>query len=171
MRAFHLTRNALDDGLGQPPGAELHAAYHAILHHRVAPAPPPRRRRTLDDRYDDIVRAALGSQLVPVLGPHVGGSEAAIDPGAAAEHLSRRFACPPEYDGSLTRVSQWVAVTHGIGPLYDELHALYERDVPPGPVHRRSLRWRRSCGSRVRSSAPPDVRVRRMLGAGVRRHR
>jgi hypothetical protein len=33
-------------------------------------------------------------------------------------------------------VSQYVAVTHGIGPLYDELHELYCRDYPPSPVHR-----------------------------------
>jgi hypothetical protein len=71
-----------------------------------------------------------------VLGPHVGGPEAALDPTAAARHLSQHFGCPPEHDGSLARVGQWIAVTHGVGPLYDELHALYARDFPPGPVHR-----------------------------------
>jgi DNA-binding SARP family transcriptional activator len=136
MRTFQVARKALDDELGQLPGPKLQAAYLAILHHRVAPAPTTRRRRTLDDRYDDIVRAALGSQLVPVLGPHVGGSETALDPMAAARHLSLHFGCPPEHDGGLARVGQWVAVTHGVGPLYDELHALYSRDFPPGPVHR-----------------------------------
>jgi hypothetical protein len=33
-------------------------------------------------------------------------------------------------------VGQWVAVTQGVGPLYDELHALYDADFSPGPVHR-----------------------------------
>ena len=32
--------------------------------------------------------------------------------------------------------SQYVAVTQGSGPLYDELHALLERDATPTPVHR-----------------------------------
>jgi DNA-binding SARP family transcriptional activator len=136
MRTFHVARDALDDELGQPPGAELQAAYLAILRHRVPPAPTTRRRRTLDDRYDDIVRAALRSQLVPVLGPHVAAAGSALDPTAAARHLAQHFGCPPEYDGNLSRVGQWVAVTHGIGPLYDELHHLYAHDVPPGPVHR-----------------------------------
>jgi DNA-binding SARP family transcriptional activator len=134
MRTYQATRDALDE-LGQLPGPELLAAHLAILQHRVPPAPTPRRRRPFDDRYDDIVRAALNSQLVLVLGPHAGGPESA-DPAAAARHLAHRFGCPPEYDGSLTRVSQWVAVTQGVGPLYEELHKLYERDVPPGPVHR-----------------------------------
>jgi DNA-binding SARP family transcriptional activator len=136
MRAFHAVRNALDDELGQPPGAALQDAYRAILQHRVPPVRPARRRRTLDERYDEIVQAALHSQLVPVLGPDVRGSQAALDAVAAATHLSQRFACPPEYGGSLARVGQWVAVTQGVGPLYDELHALYGQNVSPGPVHR-----------------------------------
>jgi DNA-binding SARP family transcriptional activator len=136
MRTFHVVRDALDDELGQLPGAELQAAHLAILRHQVPPAPTARRRRALDDRYDQIVRAALNSQLVPVLGPHVGGSETALDPTTAARHLSQRFGCPPEHEGSLARVGQWVAITHGVGPLYDELHELYARDFLPGPVHR-----------------------------------
>jgi hypothetical protein len=136
MRAFHAVRNALDDELGQPPGAALQDAYRAILQHRIPPARPARRRRTLDERYDEVVQAALNSQLVPVLGPDVGGPESALDAAAAARHLSQRFACPPEYGGSLARVGQWVAVTQGVGPLYDELHALYGRNPSPGPVHR-----------------------------------
>jgi DNA-binding SARP family transcriptional activator len=136
MRAFHAVRNALDDELGQPPGAALQDAYRAILQHRIPPARPARRRRTLDERYDEVVQAALNSQLVPVLGPDVGGPESALDAAAAARHLAQRFACPPEYGGSLARVGQWVAVTQGVGPLYDELHALYGRNPSPGPVHR-----------------------------------
>src|SRR5262249_10901070 len=46
------------------------------------------------------------------------------------------FDCPPERARSLTRVSQFVATTHGVGPLYDELHNLYAREYEPGPVHR-----------------------------------
>ena len=90
----------------------------------------------MDQHYDEIVRAALMSQLVPVLGPHVGSPDMALDPRAAARHLAERFTCPPEYNGSLARVGQWVAVTQGVGPLFDELRTLYAHDFSPGPVHR-----------------------------------
>jgi hypothetical protein len=43
---------------------------------------------------------------------------------------------PSEHLRSLAEVSQYVAVTKGVGPLYDELHAIFDRDYPPGPVHR-----------------------------------
>jgi DNA-binding SARP family transcriptional activator len=136
MRAFHAVRKALDDELGQPPGPALQDAYRSILRHRVPLVRPARTRGTLDERYDEIVHAALHSQLVPVLGPDVGGSEAALDAAAAATHLAQHFSCPPEYRGSLARVGQWVAVTKGVGPLYHELHKLYGQNASPGPVHR-----------------------------------
>ena len=136
MRVFHAARTSLVDEFGQQPGAALQAAYRAILMHSAALAPPAAIARTHDDRFDEIARAALESRLVPVLGPGLGGSAPAPDPAAAARHLSQRFGCPPEYAGSLARVGQWVAVTQGVGPLYDELHALYDADFSPGPVHR-----------------------------------
>jgi hypothetical protein len=136
MRAYQAARTSLDDEFGQPPGAALQAAYRAILLRSAALAPPTGVPRTHDDRFDEIARAALESRLVPVLGPGLGGSAPAPDPAAAARHLSERFGCPPEYAGSLARVGQWVAVTQGVGPLYDELHALYDADFSPGPVHR-----------------------------------
>jgi DNA-binding SARP family transcriptional activator len=136
MRAFHAGREALDDEHGQQPSAELQETFRAILRHSVALAPPAGLPRTRHDRFDEIVRAALAARLVPVLGPGLGGSAPAPGPATAAKHLSEHFGCPPEYAGSLARVSQWVAVTQGVGPLYDELHALYARDFSPGPVHR-----------------------------------
>jgi hypothetical protein len=36
----------------------------------------------------------------------------------------------------LARVSQYVATMQGSGPLYDELHALFEAAVEPTPLHR-----------------------------------
>ncbi len=136
MRVFQATRQALDDELGQLPGAELQETHRAILRHSVALVSPTGVTRTRADHLDHIVRAALASQLVPVLGPGLGGSAPAPDHRAAAKHLSQHFGCPREYAGTLARVGQWVAVTHGIGPLYDELHALYAQAFSPGPVHR-----------------------------------
>ena len=42
-----------------------------------------------------------------------------------ASSLADAFGCPEEHRGDLTRVSQYVAVTQGVGPLYDELHDLF----------------------------------------------
>ena len=36
----------------------------------------------------------------------------------------------------LVRVSQYASVVTGLGPLYDELHEVFDADYPPGPVHR-----------------------------------
>jgi len=100
-----------------------------------------------EDHYSDVVRALLASRLVPVLGPGAvlcGRPEnspwenalATFVPGEdeVASHLAREFGLPLEQ--GLPYISQIVAVTRGLGPLYDELHDIYGRDYPPGPVHR-----------------------------------
>ena len=61
----------------------------------------------------------LGADLVPI-----------------AEHLASRFAYPDASARELARISQFVAVTKGSGPLYDELHELLTADVEPTAVHR-----------------------------------
>ena len=43
---------------------------------------------------------------------------------------------PPSESAELTRVSQYVAVMRGEGPLHDELHDLLDADYAPGSVHR-----------------------------------
>jgi hypothetical protein len=79
---------------------------------------------------------------VIVLGPGVnvvgppGNGDALPVRDELASQLAKAFGCPPEYAGELTKVAQYVAVTRGVGPLYDELHALLDREHPPGAVHR-----------------------------------
>ena len=158
MRVFQATRQALDDELGQLPGAELQETHRAILRHSVALVSPTGVTRTRADHLDHIVRAALASQLVPVLGPGLGGSAPAPDHRAAAKHLSQHFGCPREYAGTLARVGQWVAVTHGIGPLYDELHALYAQAFAPGPG---------APNARGAAAAPPCARPPVPAGADI----
>jgi hypothetical protein len=51
-----------------------------------------------------------------------------------ARALADRFGL--EDDGDLTRISQYVEVTKGTGPLYDELHSLLAATSAPSPVHR-----------------------------------
>src|SRR5205823_9870534 len=53
-----------------------------------------------------------------------------------AGRLARRSAYPPDEAGDLPRVAQYVALTKGAGPLYDELHELLAAGAGPTPVHR-----------------------------------
>jgi DNA-binding SARP family transcriptional activator len=135
--AFQATRRRLRDELGLDPGRELQDLHRRILQGDATLIGAA--RGSAPDHYAEVVRAVLASRLVPVLGPGaVTGTPAPAppDPAAAAEHLARVFDCPAERGGGLTRVSQYVAVTHGVGPLYDELNTLYSCEYAPGPVHR-----------------------------------
>jgi DNA-binding SARP family transcriptional activator len=132
LQVFHDVRRLLDDELGLEPGPELRELHRRILVQDGALRPAV--RAAAADRYAEILRALLSARLVPVLGLKT--ASGAPDPQAAAAQLARIFDCPRELAGSLARVAQYVAVTHGVGPLYDELNALYGGDYAPGPVHR-----------------------------------
>ena len=81
----------------------------------------------------------MAGRLVTVLGAGVnrrngaGGELPTL--GELAAHLAERFDMPPGHEPDLARVSQYVALTKGVGPLYDELHALLDHDLEPGPAH------------------------------------
>lgn len=128
LAAYHDARRALLDELGIEPGPELQALYGSILRQErslVRVAPP-----TLDDHYDEVVRALAAGRLVPVLGPAVGGVAGA----ELAMLLAERFELETGGRG-LAYVSQAIAARNGIGPLHDELHLALDRDVDPSPLH------------------------------------
>jgi DNA-binding SARP family transcriptional activator len=125
LAAYQSARRALVHGLGIEPSPELQALHGAILRQEVglqAPGtePPP------EDHFAEVAKELLAGRVVPVLGSDV---------SELATHLARRFEYPAA-DGELTRISQYVAVMQGPGPLYDELHALCAVDATPTPVHR-----------------------------------
>ena len=138
LQAYHDGRRALVDELGIEPSPALQQLYRSILRQETAlqSAPPP---VPVDDHFADVVKALLAGRLVPVVGA---GADSSADggalpgPGELARFLADRFDCPPEHAGDLARVAEYVALTHGVGPLYDELHALFDREYAPGPVHR-----------------------------------
>ncbi len=141
IELYHDTRAALVDELGLEPSRSLQQLYMSILRQEPwgdATAPGP----TATDHFTDVLRALLAGRLVVVLGgasdtPQESGDIAAPPaPAAAAEHLARAFDCPPDRAEGLARVSQYVSVLRGVGPLYDELHALFGRPYPAGPVPR-----------------------------------
>ena len=137
LQVYHDARRALVDELGIEPGARLKELYRSILRQETDPtsAHPPG-----DDHLRDVVKALIGGQLVLVVGAAAGAAEREADgvPSSSEirDHLASSFACPPEHARDLALVAEYVALTHGVGPLYDELHRLLDTDHEPGPVQR-----------------------------------
>src|SRR6266545_3842649 len=148
LQAYQQARQVLVDELGIEPSPALQQLHGAVLRQEsglqpVAAGPPA------EDHFLEVARAMLSGRLVAVLGNGVNrsgrpegaawdfeGAMYAPDSAEVAAYLARRFECPPDQAGQLARVSQYVAVMKGSGPLYDELHAVFDADFPPGPVHR-----------------------------------
>jgi DNA-binding SARP family transcriptional activator len=144
LEAYHEARRVLVDELGIEPSPALQQLYRSILRQEsgleAAFSSPVARP---EDHLADVVRAILGGRLVPVVGAGAGASlvadgdgHALLRPQEVAAHLARCFDCPPDHDRELARVCEYVVLTEGVGPLYDELHALFGREYLPGPVHR-----------------------------------
>jgi DNA-binding SARP family transcriptional activator len=140
LQAYLDARRALVDELGIEPSPALQQLYRSMLRQEAAleRSPPP---RPVDDHFGEVVKALLGGRLIPILGAGVNHPDEAAGngvpgPAEVARHLAKSFDCPPEHARDLAHVAEYVALTTGVGPLYDELHALFDRDVAPGPVHR-----------------------------------
>jgi DNA-binding SARP family transcriptional activator len=155
LQAYLDARRVLVDELGIEPRRELQDLYRSILRQepsleRSAPPKPP------DDQLADVVRAALAGRLVIVLGAD---ADAAADglrpelPGSAeiVAHLAQTFDCPPEHVRDLAHVAQYVALTRGVGPLYDELHRLFDGEYRPGPIHAGIAEFERVLAERAES--------------------
>jgi DNA-binding SARP family transcriptional activator len=126
LSVYHDARRTLVEELGIEPGPELQGLYGSILRQertlmRVA-AP------SLDDHYDEVLRAFSAGRLVPVLGPGAGGGD------DLAHLLAERFELDADGRG-LAYISQVVAARNGIGPLHDELHLALVRELETRPVH------------------------------------
>jgi hypothetical protein len=100
----------------------------------------------LDTHLPMIVKAITDGRVVPLLGAGVnlcgrpdgvGWEHGKYLPsgGELAEYLARTFGYPAEDVLDLVRVSQYVSIASGSGPLYDELRALFDADYPPTPLH------------------------------------
>jgi DNA-binding SARP family transcriptional activator len=133
LEVYHEARRALGDELGIDPSPELKQLYGSILRQEALLQTEPAAAPAVDP-HDDVAKALLAGRLVIVLGSGPGeGGLPGFDEVAA--HLADSFDCPPDHERRLTRVSQYVALMKGIGPLYDELHAFFDRDFSPVPVH------------------------------------
>jgi DNA-binding SARP family transcriptional activator len=138
LQAYLDARRTLVDELGIEPGPSLQQRYRSILRQETSLEQRP--PEAADDHLADVVKALLSGRLVLFLGPgsiggHTGGN-GLPGPAELASHLAEHFECPPEHARDLPYVAEYVALTKGVGPLYDELHSLFGADCAPGPVHR-----------------------------------
>lgn len=104
----------------------------------------------MEAHLDNVVKALVGSRdVVPFLGAGVNVFERPADvawqldtreflPSATelAEHLKKKFHWPREEQTSeLLRVSQYIAARNGTGPLYEELHKVFDNNYPLSSLH------------------------------------
>lgn len=98
--------------------------------------------------FDTVTRAFTENRVVPFLGSSVNlvgrptekawqfGQSTFLPIGAEiADHLARTFDYPAHEPRDLVRVSQYVAVRSGIGPLYDELRKVFRTEYAPTSLH------------------------------------
>jgi SIR2-like domain len=103
----------------------------------------------LTEHYDLVAEEiALRSKVIPVFGAGVNlvgrppgfawspGGEHLPDGGELAQYLAAHFRYPGADAADLMRVAQYALTARGDGPLYDELHRLFQAEYPPGPLHR-----------------------------------
>ena len=129
LQAYQDARRMLVEELGIEPTPALQQLHASILRQESA-LQPQAVAGAGDDRLGEVVRALLSGRLVHVLGPSAENGE------SLASRLAQAFDCPEEHRGNLSRVSQYVAVTQGVGPLYDQLHELFAEESEPGPIER-----------------------------------
>jgi DNA-binding SARP family transcriptional activator len=125
LATYQEGRRLFVDELGIEPSRDLQQLHGAIL--RQEPTlQAPGSAAPAEDHFDQVLGALFAGRLVAVLG---------ADVADLASRLAQRF----EYAGNgygLPRVAQYVAVMRGLGPLYDELHALLDAEVAPTSIHR-----------------------------------
>jgi len=131
LQAYQDARRTLVDELGIEPTPALQQLHASILR-QESTLQPQALPGAGEDRIGEVVRALLSGRLVHVLGP----GSSSTNGGSLASRLAEAFDCPEEHRGDLTRVSQYVAVTQGVGPLYDQLHELFVEGDEPGPIER-----------------------------------
>ncbi len=126
LQIYHDTRRVLVDELGIEPSPALQQLHGAILRQDPGLEDGPPVAPAAEDRIKDVVETMLAGRLVPVLG---------ADVAELTLQLAERFEYPTN-GSALPQVAQYIAVMKGSGPLYDELHALLDPDLPPTVLHR-----------------------------------
>ena len=126
LAAYQDVRRALLGELGLDPGPQLQQLHASILRQELG-LHPTAVTQAPEEHLEQVTRLLLEGRLVPVLG---------ADVAQLAAELATRFDYPFAEGADLTRVAQYVALTKGSGPLYDELRAMLEDSGAPTAVHR-----------------------------------
>lgn len=144
LQLYHETRRTLVEELGVEPGRPLQELFARLLRQDPAlelGATPE--SGFADDHLEAVAKAFAAGRLVIMLGPGVNSTSVGTENGDASPkrdqltaRLAEAFGCPAEHAAELTKVAQYAAITRGVGPLYDELHALLDYEHVPGAVHR-----------------------------------
>jgi DNA-binding SARP family transcriptional activator len=133
IQAYHRARRALVDELGIEPGPALRQVYTSILRQERS-LEPDAAAASPEDQLVDMIKALLAGRLVPVVGTACGNGSAP-DAAQVTARLAERFDCPPDSSRSLAQAAEYALLTQGVGPLYDELHALFDTEHEPGALH------------------------------------
>ena len=103
---------------------------------------------SLETHLATVSNAIVSGRIVPFLGAGVNlcgrPPDVAWDKHAGvylpsgselAAHLAQSFGYPPDEPKELARITQYITVMTGSGPLYEELHALFDSEYEPTPLH------------------------------------
>jgi hypothetical protein len=103
---------------------------------------------SLGSHYRIVIKAMLEGRVVPLLGAGINlcgrpdnevweRSALRFLPNGSelAAFLAEYFEYPKGDACDLVRVSQFAAVMQGLGPLYDELHEIFDTDYEPSAIH------------------------------------
>jgi DNA-binding SARP family transcriptional activator len=126
LAAYQEARRSLLEELGLDPGPQLQQLHASILRQEIG-LQPSAAAASPEEHVEQVTRLLLEGRLIPVLG---------TDVAQMASELAARFEYPFTEGSDLTRVAQYVALTKGSGPLYDELRAMLEASAGPTGVHR-----------------------------------
>jgi DNA-binding SARP family transcriptional activator len=149
LQAYHDARETLVEELGVEPGPPLNELYRSILRQEGTLERTPTATRA-DDHFGDVAKALRAGRLVIVLGSRANQPHQLPGLDEVAAHLAKVFECPGDHARNLAEVAEYVAVAKGAGPLYDELHELFDRDCAPGETQRALAQLAgalRSCGA------------------------
>ena len=101
---------------------------------------------SLDAHFSSVIKAITDGRVVPFFGAGVNlvGRPEGVQwqhgqylpsGGELAAYLAKNFGYPDQDKSDLVRVSQYIAVMDGSGPLYEELRKLFDADYPSTPLH------------------------------------
>jgi DNA-binding SARP family transcriptional activator len=127
LAAYRAARASSIERIGSEPSPELQEINRSIIRQDPRLLRPSAAAASPAEHLEEVAAILCAGKLVPVLGGDVERLAAA---------LARRFDLLPGDGAELTRAAQYVALTKGSGPLYEELQALLAAETQVTDLHR-----------------------------------